>query len=180
MSSDLFHEYATSEELIGEFRKYMNDADNVEKVTNYLFNSLVEDAILGVVLEVHCDNRTGITEAIEGEPEDSKPYTLIDLPDIDVFGAANAKKAIDCTCPNCDRSVAASRFAPHLEKCMGMGRNSSRIASRRIASTRGTSEQLFGTGISDDEDDADWSGEKRKKKFQPVRTNGTKKNGKTS
>uniref|UniRef100_A0A1B0C8V7 SAGA-associated factor 11 n=1 Tax=Lutzomyia longipalpis TaxID=7200 RepID=A0A1B0C8V7_LUTLO len=69
----------------------------------------------------------------------------------------NAKKAIDCTCPNCDRSVAASRFAPHLEKCMGMGRNSSRIASRRIASTRGTSEQLFGTGISDDEDDADWS-----------------------
>lgn len=60
----------------------------------------------------------------------------------------------------------------------GMGRNSSRIASRRIASTRGTSE-LFGT-VSDDEDDADWSGEKRKKKFQPVRTNGTKKNGKTS
>ena len=26
-----------------------------------------------------------------------------------------------------------SRFAPHLEKCMGMGRNSSRVASRRLA-----------------------------------------------
>ena len=25
------------------------------------------------------------------------------------------------------------RFAPHLEKCMGMGRNSSRVASRRLA-----------------------------------------------
>ncbi|XP_055716314.1 SAGA-associated factor 11 homolog [Phlebotomus papatasi] len=175
-----FHEYPNESELISEFRKYMLAADNVEKETicNYLFNSLVEDAILGVVLEVHCDARTGISAAIEGQPEDTKPFALIDLPDIDVFGAANAKKAIDCTCPNCDRSVAASRFAPHLEKCMGMGRNSSRIASRRIASTRGTSE-LFGT-VSDDEDDADWSGEKRKKKFQPVRTNGTKKNGKTS
>ena len=26
-----------------------------------------------------------------------------------------------------------TRFAPHLEKCMGMGRNSSRVASRRLA-----------------------------------------------
>ncbi len=29
----------------------------------------------------------------------------------------------ECVCPNCDRSLAAIRFAPHLEKCMGMGRN---------------------------------------------------------
>lgn len=55
---------------------------------------------------------------MEGELEDQK-YKLIDLPDVDVFGSANVKKAIDCTCPNCDRLVAASRFAPHLEKCMG-------------------------------------------------------------
>lgn len=60
-----------------------------------------------------------------------------------------------------------------------MGRNSSRIASRRIASNRDGS-NYFGTAISDDEDDADWSGEKRKKKIQPVRTNGNKKNGKSS
>ncbi|GAB0092801.1 SAGA-associated factor 11 homolog [Sergentomyia squamirostris] len=179
MSESLFHEYANENELLSEFRKCMVDAENVEKVTNYLYNSLVDDAILGTVLEVHYDIKSGITTALEGQPEDTKPYALIDVPDIDVFGAANAKKAIECTCPNCDRVVAASRFAPHLEKCMGMGRNSSRIASRRLASTRGTSE-LFATGISDDEDDADWSGEKRKKKFQPVRTNGTKKNGKAS
>lgn len=41
------------------------------------------------------------------------------MPDMDVFGSANTKKAVDCTCPNCDRPVASSRFAPHLEKCMG-------------------------------------------------------------
>lgn len=41
------------------------------------------------------------------------------MPDMDVFGSANTKKTIDCVCPNCDRPVASSRFAPHLEKCMG-------------------------------------------------------------
>lgn len=25
-------------------------------------------------------------------------------------------------CPRCQRTVAVSRFAPHLEKCLGMGR----------------------------------------------------------
>lgn len=81
------------------------------------------------------------------------------------------------TCPNCDRLVAAARFAPHLEKCMGMGRNSSRISSRRIASREGTN--YFGAVVTDDEDDADWSGEKRKKKLQKAAPSlGAKKNGK--
>lgn len=46
-------------------------------------------------------------------------YALVDSPDADVFGITNAKKAVDCNCPNCGRPVASSRFAPHLEKCMG-------------------------------------------------------------
>lgn len=49
--------------------------------------------------------------------------------------AALTKRPAECVCPNCQRNMAASRFAPHLEKCMGMGRNSSRLASRRIASS---------------------------------------------
>lgn len=49
--------------------------------------------------------------------------------------AINSKKPAECICPNCQRNMAASRFAPHLEKCMGMGRNSSRLASRRIATS---------------------------------------------
>ena len=46
-------------------------------------------------------------------------------------GPPALKKQPECICPNCQRNLAASRFAPHLEKCMGMGRNSSRLASRR-------------------------------------------------
>ena len=59
-----------------------------------------------------------------------------------------------------------------------MGRNSSRIASRRIANRDGGSGGNYFV-MSDDEDDADWSGEKRKKKILKLPNNGsTKKNGK--
>ena len=57
---------------------------------------------------------------------------IVDQPGVDIFGQVfNQWKNKECVCPNCNRSIAASRFAPHLEKCMGMGRNSSRIANRR-------------------------------------------------
>ena len=37
----------------------------------------------------------------------------------------------DVACPRCARRVAVSRFAPHLEKCLGGGRQAGRAASRR-------------------------------------------------
>lgn len=52
---------------------------------------------------------------------------------VDIFGNTMAKiRKLSSVCPNCTRTLAASRLAPHLEKCLGMGRNSSRVASRRI------------------------------------------------
>lgn len=56
---------------------------------------------------------------------------IVEEPGTDVFGQQPVKKQQECVCPNCSRTLAANRFAPHLEKCMGMGRNSSRIASKR-------------------------------------------------
>lgn len=74
---------------------------------------------------------------------------ITDAKGFDVFGgesSSNAKKQYECECPHCERTLAAQRFAPHLEKCMGMGRNSSRIASKRIASS-GKSNSSGLTGI---------------------------------
>ena len=41
----------------------------------------------------------------------------------DVFGfnTNQIKKQCECICPTCQRPISAQRFAPHLEKCMGMG-----------------------------------------------------------
>jgi len=50
-----------------------------------------------------------------------------------VFGhVLSTKKQYDCVCPNCQRSLAAARFAPHLEKCLGMHASITRVARRRL------------------------------------------------
>jgi SAGA-associated factor 11 len=159
------------------FFYFSTGPDTLKKATNYLYESLVDEVILGVVFETHHAYKSGSSMAIAGQPEEDKHYTIVEKPDVDIFGSSIIKKTVDCTCPNCDRLVATSRFAPHLEKCMGMGRNSSRIASRRIANRDAGGNNYF--VMSDDEDDADWSGEKRKKKILKLPNNGTKKNGKT-
>jgi SAGA-associated factor 11 len=52
----------------------------------------------------------------------------------DVFGQTHPPSAMEqITCMKCGRKVAAGRFAPHLEKCLGGGRQSSRQATRRGA-----------------------------------------------
>lgn len=113
-------EYGSVDELLTEYRSYMKDPKNVDAGANYLLNSLIDETILGVVFEVHYACKSGVAVAVDGKPEDTKAFTITDAPDLDVFGASTtAKKTIDCVCPNCDRLVAASRFAPHLEKCMG-------------------------------------------------------------
>ncbi|XP_051958133.1 ataxin-7-like protein 3 isoform X3 [Xyrauchen texanus] len=92
---------------------------------------------------------------------------IVDQPGVDIFGQVyNQWKNKECVCPNCSRSIAASRFAPHLEKCLGMGRNSSRIANRRIASGNNTNKSESDQEEIDDVNDNDWSygAEKKAKK----------------
>lgn len=112
--------YNSEKELLNDFKKCMRDSNSLDTAANYLYQSLLDETILGQVFEVHFAVRTGSAIAMEGEPEDTKPFNIVDQNDIDVFGASNAKIAMDCTCPKCERAVAAARFAPHLEKCMGM------------------------------------------------------------
>ncbi|KAI8885469.1 hypothetical protein K501DRAFT_215655 [Backusella circina FSU 941] len=48
-----------------------------------------------------------------------KSYTVNNLPSYE--------------CVNCQKTIASTRYAPHLEKCLGLaGRQSSRVASRRM------------------------------------------------
>ncbi|KAF4521879.1 hypothetical protein B566_EDAN008403 [Ephemera danica] len=164
-----------------------SDGDvNIDRFAEAIFNELVDDTALGVVFEIHRAARRGLLAIEDGEnpdfpaaPPPGLHYPLVDAPDLDVFGQPPVKKQHECVCPSCNRNLAASRFAPHLEKCMGMGRNSSRIASRRIANSSkegsssgagasgGNGNNAFVTGLlSDDEDDADWTmgGTERKRK----------------
>ena len=100
-------------------------------------------------------------EGLDGEePEE---FRLVDpaVPGLDVLGQPELmKRPPDAKCPVCARSIACTRFAPHLEKCVGLGRNSSRLASKRIASNQ----RETNYGLSEDEEEEEWTGERKKKK----------------
>lgn len=44
-------------------------------------------------------------------------------------------------CGNCRKSVAAARFAPHLEKCMGLGRMAARTSKRSAGTATSSSKR---------------------------------------
>ncbi|XP_036445118.1 ataxin-7-like protein 3 isoform X1 [Colossoma macropomum] len=143
------------------------DNTKLEALAHDIYSELVEDACLGLCFEVHRAVKQGYFFLDETDQESMKDFEIVDQPGVDIFGQVyNQWKNKECVCPNCSRSIAASRFAPHLEKCLGMGRNSSRIANRRIASSNNTSKSESDQEDNDDINDNDWSygSEKKSKK----------------
>ncbi|XP_014229740.1 ataxin-7-like protein 3 [Trichogramma pretiosum] len=154
------------------------DLKSLDSVACENFEDLMAEVTMGFVFDMHRQHKSGQTECEEGIADEG-PYTVVDVPGLDVFGQPLTRKSPDCSCPNCDRTVSASRFATHLEKCMGMGRNSSRIASRRIANSSKDLSTYQGLA-SDDEDDADWNANTEKRNKRRKERNGVKKVKKTS
>lgn len=133
---------------------FTDKMQNVEQnlMEEKIYSSLLDDVIFGLMLQVHRAAKLDYLFLFDTEqdPLEEKEYEFYD--DGDVLGifsgdnkvssmGRNGQNSIllkyECICPNCERSLAAIRFAPHLEKCMGMGRSSSRIATRRIANYNG-------------------------------------------
>lgn len=103
---------------------------DMEGIVNWLSSSvldeLVDDAVLGVVFEVHRASKLGFLAVEEGSKEAGlavdQNYPIVVEANLDVFGQAALKnKQHECICPSCNRALAASRFAPHLEKCQYLG-----------------------------------------------------------
>ncbi|XP_041122353.1 ataxin-7-like protein 3 isoform X2 [Polyodon spathula] len=143
------------------------DNSKLEAMAHEIYTDLIDDACLGLCFEVHRAVKCGYFLLDETDPESMKDFEIVDQPGVDIFGQVyNQWKNKECVCPNCNRSIAASRFAPHLEKCLGMGRNSSRIANRRIASRNNMNKSESDQEDNDDINDNDWSygSEKKAKK----------------
>ena len=146
----------------------MRDPQLMETAAKEVYDDLVDDAITALAFEIHWSIKTGLyclTDPDNDDDSAANPSSKESGTMVDVFGQAVTttsgvpalKKQCECVCPNCQRNLAASRFAPHLEKCMGMGRNSSRIASRRLANNNKESSGSGGGGEEAGEDeDEDW------------------------
>lgn len=95
-----------------------------------IVGDLIADACYETVLEVHSALWHGEFCASCGASHGE----LVQRDGCDVFGVSvDAQHGAESVqCPHCGRFVQAARFAPHLEKCMGMGRSSARVAKQRV------------------------------------------------
>ena len=120
-----------------------------------LFQDLIDEESKSVYFELHRAVKLGYYTALYPPLDSIRKQVAGSVPVVDIFGQGlNAKKVVDCICPQCKRTLAATRLAPHLEKCMGMGRNSSRIASRRIQAS-GRQAAILGEQDPDNEYESD-------------------------
>lgn len=162
-----------------EFQKVCANPAELKETTEKLFDVLIDELTLEIIFETHRSVKIGTEMDEEALNDEDAAASAAD--------AEKMKKAQDCVCPICSRTVVASRFAPHLEQCMGMGRKRSRNASRMLNNNNNKERETSYTGMAtDDEDDVDWnSGDKRKRKKNnnnrvKKSKNSPKKNGDTT
>ncbi|CAH0550175.1 unnamed protein product [Brassicogethes aeneus] len=155
--------------LAKDFHELVQNKHELKASINNFFYNLVDEMAIGIIFDLHRKYKTNAYELDDSQDEEENK-------DVDVFAEHNLKKTQECVCPNCDRAVAAIYFAPHLEKCMGMGRASSRSrnATRRVVANNKDSDGGSYSGVaSDDDKDVNWNlGDKRRKKKT---RNGSKK-----
>ncbi|CAO3686231.1 unnamed protein product [Umbelopsis ramanniana] len=98
-----------------------------------LLENLIDECIFDVLLGVHKDLRTrsSVCQICK-----TKCQGYVNKAGCDIFGNSFTSANLPSyECVNCHKMYPATRYAPHLEKCLGLaGRQSSRVASRRMGS----------------------------------------------
>eukprot|EP01112_Ceratiomyxa_fruticulosa_P005705 TRINITY_DN1654_c0_g1_i3.p1 TRINITY_DN1654_c0_g1~~TRINITY_DN1654_c0_g1_i3.p1 ORF type:complete len:731 (+),score=185.64 TRINITY_DN1654_c0_g1_i3:1220-3412(+) len=84
-----------------------------------IFDELIDDVILDIVFDMHRKAKTGQLDL---------GSVISNTPGYDIFGQSYTalSNSLSTECLNCGRQFAASRYAPHLEKCLGLGGRPSR------------------------------------------------------
>ena len=88
--------------------------------TAYLID-MIDEVILGFCFDIHRSVKTGAWQDSHLTGEEEPPLSIaghvdvIGLPVSTITGLPCLKTIPQINCPNCERTLAASRFAPHLE-----------------------------------------------------------------
>lgn len=104
------------------------------QLSSNFFGDLLDSIIVDVASECHRIARLGLDRNLEDEEEELRLSTQarVRVADpsnsseangryvVDIFGQTHPSVASEVfECMNCNRSIMAGKFAPHLEKCMG-------------------------------------------------------------
>ncbi|KAL6767772.1 SAGA-associated factor 11-like protein [Auxenochlorella protothecoides] len=114
-------------QYVAQLKEALLDSDSLLHNTLEVYTSIIDEIAEEVVHEVAALVAQGLEDVriprnicVEKEAASTVPPGRVS---VDVFGVPASSLPIDpVSCPNCARRVAASRFAPHLDKCMGRGR----------------------------------------------------------
>ncbi|XP_072389941.1 SAGA-associated factor 11 homolog [Diabrotica undecimpunctata] len=151
--------------LSKDFHELVNNKQAMRAATETFLNNLIDELTLGIIFDVHRKHKINAFDL--DVDENSEDVDAVDFE----YLSHNTKKNQDCVCPNCDRAVAATRFASHLETCMGLGRTSRNASRRAVCNSK---DNTTYSGLpSDDDDDVNWGSVKQRKKKKDK--NGTKK-----
>ncbi|KAJ8452046.1 hypothetical protein Cgig2_016627 [Carnegiea gigantea] len=127
------------------------DGASRSQLSSQIFGDLLDSIIVDVASECHRIARLGLDRNLEQEEEELKLSAqaramLADSSNssesngkytVDIFGQTHPTVANEIfECMNCGRSIAAGRFAPHLEKCMGKGRKARLKVTRSSTATQ--------------------------------------------
>ncbi|ORZ03093.1 hypothetical protein BCR43DRAFT_559870 [Syncephalastrum racemosum] len=124
----------TQEVLEKNAPKTQMDEPTTVSVAFELLSDLIDECIHDVLTDAHRDSKRSIQTC---QICQTKCRGYVQRPGLDIFGNAYAGNNLPSyECVNCRKTIAATRYAPHLEKCLGLaGRQSSRVASRRLGSS---------------------------------------------
>ena len=112
---------------------YIFDCDFLQ-LSSHFFSDLLDSIIVDVASECHRVAKLGLDANLDEEDEELKlsAQARVRVADpsnsnetngkyvVDIFGQNHPAVATEIfECMNCGRTIAAGKFAPHLEKCMG-------------------------------------------------------------
>ena len=83
-----------------------------------LLNDLLDELSVDMCFEVHREAKTGLLKVQDLYDSTAVQAMARQAPSPMPLAARKAPSAPSLICYNCERSVSASRFAPHLDKCM--------------------------------------------------------------
>ncbi|CAG8547437.1 1330_t:CDS:2 [Diversispora eburnea] len=165
------------------FKEFSEFSSRTQSTTTTKVNSaltfsilcdLLDECTIDVIFEAHREAKLATSKCqlcnVDKESFDddkkNKIY-VVAQPGLDIFGnhpQPNNSPTFECV--NCQRPYPSQRYAPHLEKCMGLaGRSSSRVANLRMGNERNPSSPHTPL-LSEDPSDSDgslYTDKKRKK-----------------
>lgn len=133
--SELRQKIAELKEFAAKINGPEQSNSSIGAVTLSILDALVDDQVRSVAFEMHRSYKLGLL-ADPSRPVMPSNKGLVNVPGLDIFGHRPEKGTVPSfTCPNCGSLRQAAKFAPHLEKCMGMGGRTQRTSARTTTQT---------------------------------------------